>query len=351
MGVKFRKLNIILLLQIFFSPLILNAEFKVGVITGFTGDWGAYGVANRRGIELAEVGQGISFVYEDDQFQPAKTVAAFHKLVDVDNVAAVIIGDTVTAQAVAPIAKHRKIPLLVWASADNAFKDNHFVLRLWTAAERDFSSLRRAVNSHGFKRVKAFTSAHTYSEAWGEAIESFSPDNTRERFTTEPTSFQVEILKLKKSSIDAVAVCLSSGGNGLFIRQMRQLKISFPIFACNFVESSADIAAAGSSINGVFFTAPKLSDKFTALYRSQFSISDHIFSAAVFYDAAKIIEAALKNNPQESLIERILETKISDTALSDLKIVASEDDYHLDFNFAEFLFVDGVIKEQVNGAK
>jgi ABC-type branched-subunit amino acid transport system substrate-binding protein len=337
-----------ILLLILLSPFFVQAEFKVGVITGFTGDWGAYGVANRKGIELADVGPDITFVYEDDQFQPAKTVAAFHKLVDFDKVSAVIIGDMVTAQAVAPIAKQKKIPILVWGNSDNAFRDNPFVLLLWTSAEVDFSALRQLVTRHEYKKIKAYTSAHTYSEAWGTAIESISSDNARERFSTEPSSFQVDILKLKKSSYDAVGICLSSGGNGLFIRQLRQLKISIPIFACNFIESSADILAAGSAMNGVSFAAPKLSEKFRGLYQSRVLKSDHIFSAAVFYDAAKIMAAALMNSQQEPLMARILSATIIDPAQSNLRIITTPHDSFLGFEFAEYKFIDGVIVEQLH---
>jgi ABC-type branched-subunit amino acid transport system substrate-binding protein len=264
------------------------AQQKVGVLAGFTGDWGSYGVAYRHGIELADVGPKATFVYEDDGFLPAKSVSAFRKLLEVDKISSALVGDTVTAQAVAPIALRQKIPLLVWASGAK-FANNPFVLRLWTADEKDLSFIGDEIKRRGYKRLALFTSTHTYSAAWARALMKQYPGSIWEDFSTNPDGFQSSIMKAKAGGFDAIGVCLGGGLNGRFAKQLRNLGLDTPLFGCNFIEASADIEAADGAFDGVWFTAPKLSPEFMTAYKTRFGFTDHVISAAVFHDAALLV--------------------------------------------------------------
>lgn len=321
----------LLLLFIVFICRVYPAcgETRVGVLAAFTGDGAAYGTAYRHGIELAAVGDKATFIFEDDGFQPAKSVSAFRKLTTIDKVTAVLVGDTVTAQAVAPLAKQQGVQLMAWASSDRVFVENPFARRLWTTSVKDYGSAVDEVVRHGYKRVALFTSTHPYCAGWGEAIKARLPGSTLQDFSTDPQSFQAHILKLKSSGVDAVGLCLFPGSNGLFARQMKSLKVSLPVFGCDFLESSADISAAGDAFHGVWFTAPKISHAFVDEYRKRFGTTDHIVSAAIFHDGAKMLVGADK----------------SSFAIEGMKEVDDRGDRHVDFAFATYEIRDGVIQE------
>ena len=102
-----------------------------------------------------------------------------------------------------------------------------------------------------------------------------------------------------------------------------------PVFACDFVEASADIQAADGSFDGVWFTAPKVSEKFIARYREKFGTTDHLVSAALFHDAALL--AAKASNPE--------------FAIEGVKVVEDGGDRHLEFPFATFVFKGAMIEE------
>lgn len=322
-------------LSFVFAPFALwaasvaNAEERIGVIAGFSGDSAAYGAAYRNGIELADLRGGTTFFYEDDGFLPAKTITAFRKLVDIDKVSSVIVGDSVTSQAVASLAKKEKIHLFGWASADKVFLDNPYALRLWTTIERDYGYVADEVVRHGYMRVAVFSSTHPYASAWGDAVQKRLPGSSWDDFPKSPDSFQTYILRLKRSGVDAVGLCLSPGLNGLFTKQMRNLNVSLPVFACDFVEASADIQVADGSFDGVWFTAPKVSAKFIGRYREKFGITDHVVSAALFHDAALL--AVKQSNPE--------------FAIEGITVVEEGGDRHLDFPFATFVFRGSVIEE------
>jgi ABC-type branched-subunit amino acid transport system substrate-binding protein len=294
----------------------------IGVLASYTGDWGAYGQAYRRGIELAGVEDRATFVFEEDGFLPAKTVTAFRKLLEVDKISAVLVGDTVTAQAIAPIALQSHIPLIAWASDDGVFRNNPLALRLWSSRERDIGFISSEISRRGYKRLALFTSTHTYTAAWGANLKARFPGSEWQDFSSPPESFQTYLLKAKQRGFDAIGVCLSSGLNGRLAKQMKQLQISLPLFGCNFLEASADIVAAAGSLDGVWFTAPKISPDFANRYRNSTGITDHVVSAAIFHDAA------------------LLATKTTDKpfAIANLKEVAVHGDRYLEFDYQVLRF-------------
>lgn len=309
---------------------------KIGVLASYTGEWGAYGQAYRHGIEMAEVGDKAVFIYEDDGFLPAKSVTAFRKLVDIDKISAVLIGDTVTAQAVAPIALKRNMPLFAWASADRVFENNPQALRLWGTNAQDISFISEEVKRRGYKRLALFTSAHTYTTMWGKGLVERFPGSRWEDYSIAPESFQANLLKVKNGGFDAIGVCLSSGLNGRLAKQMRELHIALPLFGCNFIEAAVDIKAAAGAFDGVWFTAPKLSAEFVKRYKERFGYTDHVVSAALFHDAA------------------LLATKVSGRpfAITGLREVNDAGDRHLGFDFQVLHFKGSEIQvEELKQAK
>jgi ABC-type branched-subunit amino acid transport system substrate-binding protein len=274
---------------LFSAPVESSAQEKIGVIAGFSGAGAEYGMAYRRGIELAPIPPGFSFVYEDDQFIPAKTISAFNKLIEHDKISKLIVGDTVTAQAVVPIARRRNIPIYLWASEAGEIDSEPLVTRLWDTNERDFGAFIKNLQKRGLKRVALFTSAHTYANDWGAAIKKGLPGSTHVSFSLTPPSYQTEILKARVAKYDAIGLCLNPGDNGVFARQFKQLKTDIPLFACNFVEATVDIDAAAGGLDGVFFSGPKVTSKFITQYKEKFGSTEHLFSAAVFHDAALLL--------------------------------------------------------------
>jgi len=320
------------------SAFCSDKQIKVGVIAGFTGDYAAYGLAFRNGIELAKVGSNIRFIYEDDQFIPSKTLSAFQKLTQLEKVDIILVGDSTSGQAVAPLAKKLKLPLLVWATSQHIFKGNEYVLRLWSEPNRDFYSIKNLIQQKKWHKLAVFSASHFYSEQWGSHISKTFQETSWHRFTNTPESFQPQLLKVKKLGVDALGVCLDPGANGLLIRQARELKMTMPIFGCNFLEASADVLTASSNIEGVLFTSPKISKTFFEEYRNRFGTTNHLLSAALFHDAARLIDQAVNKLPDDDFMRAILHSSLIEPALSGLKVVSTGGESHLEFDFTAYVY-------------
>jgi ABC-type branched-subunit amino acid transport system substrate-binding protein len=329
----------------------VDKGIKVGVIAGFTGDYAAYGSAFKNGIELANVDPNIKFIFEDDQFIPSKTLSAFHKLTSVEKVNIILVGDSTSGQAIAPIAKKLKIPLLVWATSQNIFKGNKYVIRLWSDPDKDFNSIKNLIHKKGWQKIAIFTASHFYSEQWGLEISRSFNRVSWERFATDPESFQTQLLKAKNYEIDALGVCLDPGTNGRLIKQARELKLTVPIFGCNFLESRADALTAKSNINGVLFTSPNISGSFFNAYKKKFATTDHILSAAIFHDAAGLINSAFLDTRPKILIDKIHQSSLTTPAIVGFKITNGSSETFLDFEFATYVYSDGQIKQVENSIK
>jgi ABC-type branched-subunit amino acid transport system substrate-binding protein len=308
-----------------------KAETKIGVLAGFSGVSAGYGTAYRTGIELAPRKDGYSFIFEDDQFLPAKTISAFNKLVTIDKISSAFIGDTVTAQAVAPIARRNKIPLYVWASSSFEANEGSLTTRLWTTDEEDFDYATKDIKKRGIARVALFTSTHTYADSWGRYIAAQLRGSVQQRFDLDQSNFQAAILRTSQQKFDAIGVCLNSGQIGLFARQLRQLKSTIPLFACHFVESDADIDAASGALDGVFFTAPKVSTEFREQYIKARGNTNHLFSAAVFHTAALLATDQIKHQSAFIGMRRITTPKGSS---------------YLSFPFTRYRFHGSEIREE-----
>jgi ABC-type branched-subunit amino acid transport system substrate-binding protein len=281
----------LLLHSFLFSVAEADSRLKVGVIAGFTGDWSAYGVAYRQGIELAAVDKDVNFIYEDDGFDSKKTVAAFRKLADIDKVDAVIVGDTTTALSVAPLAENAKVFVLVWGGDLPELK-NKYVLRIAPdfAVEMDFIS--KVIN----KDLKTLTlvSAHGYAGQWGTELKKLSKNFDLEQFATDPSDYKPILLKSKLKHYDQIAICLNPGQNGLLISQARQLGLTQKYFGCNMLESNADLSSARGAMEGVVFESTEVTDEFTKSFHALAKTNDHLVAAALHYDAAKLLARASK---------------------------------------------------------
>jgi branched-chain amino acid transport system substrate-binding protein len=101
---------------------VTPSTIKVGNIQGVTGPIGWLSEQSKMGVEAyfrfindsgGIYGRKIEFVFEDDGYQPVRTVAAYKKLVGLDKVFAICANQgTVTTDAILPLVEEDKVPLV-----------------------------------------------------------------------------------------------------------------------------------------------------------------------------------------------------------------------------------------------
>ncbi len=346
------KLALFLLLILNF-PAYATPKLKVGVIAGFSGEWAAYGESYRTGIKLAKVEEQIQFIFEDDQFSPAKTVSAFRKLTTIDRVDALIVGDTTTAAALASLAEAEKILTLVWASSGSAFKDRKFIVRIWPPIEKEISAYVDAIHRLPYGKIMLLTSAHDYANDWGRKLKAaLEPQEVYlQEFATDPTDYRALLLRAKTTDYSAFGLCLNPGQNGLFAEQMAQLGMKVPLFGSNFLEASADIQRAKSALNGAWFVSTAITPQFREKYLKATGHTDHIFSAAIHYDAAIALSLAITNGSGATLRDKLFSIREFSGAHKSAVFHSENGDQYIDFPLMRYEIENGAILSYETNAK
>jgi ABC-type branched-subunit amino acid transport system substrate-binding protein len=96
-----------------------STEITVGVIAGLTGDYASVFQNWVSGITLAhELHQKsgkspkVKLHFEDDQFNASKGLSAYRKLIEVNDITALLNGSSATIGAISPLVKRKGIPVI-----------------------------------------------------------------------------------------------------------------------------------------------------------------------------------------------------------------------------------------------
>lgn len=314
------------------APLSAVGEIKVGFIGGFSGPGQAFGEAARNGFELAreEFGaHGISVLYEDDQFDPKKSVAAFNKLTHRDKVDAVIVLGSSPATAVAPLAERQGIPMVAWASARHVAEGRRWVIRSWASGEDEGTALAAKVAELRISRLATIVSADQYALAVRAGLESATKASLVSLGEVSPTEsdFSSLLLRAKSSGAEGIFACLSMGQVGRFAKQARQLKLQFPILGCETFNSGSEIELSEGALDGAWYASVSVSPEFQATFRKRFSADTSIGGSAVHYELYRLLTEVAPSNPsRERIRDYLLSVRARSSVLGILTIAAEGGD-------------------------
>jgi branched-chain amino acid transport system substrate-binding protein len=249
-----------------------TSDITIGWVGPLSGQYASYGKMVKTGVEIAveEInsnggvnGRRIVVVYEDDQLDPKKGVAAFNKLVSVDGVPLVIqaAGSNVML-AQAPIAQRRKVVLISPTCTNPKISEaGEYVFRIAPSdtyqgkiiAEIAFADLgaRSAAvlyinNDYGVGLKDIFL--RDYGEMGGEVKLS-------EGFAPETKDFRTVLGKIKEAAPSIVFLSSLYQEAALIVKQARELGISFQFiggdgcFAPELIERAGDAAEGMVVIN------------------------------------------------------------------------------------------------------
>jgi ABC-type branched-subunit amino acid transport system substrate-binding protein len=326
------KHRILLALCIIAVPCLGHAERRIGFIGGFSGPGKAFGDAARNGFELArgELGdQAITVVYEDDQFDPKKTVGAFNKLVKHDVVDLIVVLGSTPASAVAPLAERAQVPLVAWASADHVARGRRWVVRSWASAKEEGMALAHKANALGVRKVATLAYTDQYAQA---VVQGFSEGYTSETVSlgeVAPTEwdFSAFALQAKNRRVDAVVVCLSVGQGAKFAKQLRQLQMTIPVLGCETLNSSSEVQLSQGALVGAWYASVGVSPDFESRYKARFNADTSIGGAAVHYELHRLLAEIWKpTTPREHLLQQLLSVRGRQSVMGIFDIVADSGD-------------------------
>ena len=216
-----RRLAIMLLAATALVPAggVAQAQVKIGVTISMTGPAASLGVPQRNSIalmpsEIAE--QKVEYIVLDDGADSTKAVANARKLIDENNVDALVGSSTTPASlAMIDVAAEKKVPMISLAASARLIgpmdAQRHWVFK----TPQNDSLMADAIADHmarnGVKTVGFIGFNDAYGDGWlTEATRAFAAHGitlvATEKFARADTSVTGQVLKLVAAKPDAVLI-------------------------------------------------------------------------------------------------------------------------------------------------
>jgi branched-chain amino acid transport system substrate-binding protein len=325
------RYSILVALFVITLPMSGFAEHKIGFIGGFSGPGKAFGDSGRNGFEMAreEFGnQGPTVIYEDDQFDPKKTVAAFNKLLNRDKVDLVVVLGSTPASAIAPLAERARVPMIAWASAEHISRGRHWVIRSWPGASEEGAKLASKAKELQLKKVATIA----YTDQYALGVTKGFTENFKESVSlgeVSPTELEFSALasQVRNRGIDGVMMCLSVGQGARLAKLLRQLQLQIPILGCETINSSAEIELSNGALSGAWFATIGFLPDFESRYKARFNVDAVIGGAAVHYELYRLLsEIWREGTSREQLISGLLKTRNRNSVFGHFDIATESGD-------------------------
>lgn len=291
---------------------------RVGVILPLSGDSASIGVSIKNGITMAydklpaETRSKITLLFEDDQLNPAMTVTAFQKLLNMDRIDVLITGYSGPSKAVAQLAEQKKIPQIAIASDPQIVRGKQYVMNFWVTPEEEARAALSEALKRGYKRIARITAIQQGFLAIKAGFDQQNSGRLRieidEEYNPETRDFKTFLAKVKsRNDLDAIFVLLMvNGQTGIFARQAGEMGITLPLFNVEgFEDKNEQNLSQGALVGHWYSTNDDPSGRFLDEYQKRFPAAS-VFAAGNGHDALLLLAAAVEKNPDSQAINSFL---------------------------------------------
>ena len=248
----------------------LAAELKVGFFGPLSGPVAVYGTESLAGTQFAleEIHRNkmlgadtIKLITADDVANPGAAAQAVQRMIDVDQVIAVIGGPTSAGTAAAiEVTRAAEIPQLSPLAVDPALtkQNNPWFARI--AQSGDVFASNAAEWMFKKQNVKSVYLL-VRNDNWGQPLAEAFAIKAKElgmevkgRVAYEPTAkeFKPMLAKMAEAKPDFVAILGYYTESGLMVKQMSEMNIKLPIFAMTAVAIPQYLEIAGPAAEGSY---------------------------------------------------------------------------------------------------
>jgi branched-chain amino acid transport system substrate-binding protein len=249
---------------------------KVGAIFSVTGPAAWLGDPEKKTVQMIEEdinkagginGYPLKVLIEDDETQEAKAVNAVEKLIEENNVLAVI-GPSISGSslAVKPICEKDKVPDVSCAAAEKIvtpisdskyiFKtpqlDSHVAIRILEQLKKMGINKIGIISSTSAFGNQGRLQLHKYAKKIGIEIVA------DETYGPKDTDMTAQLKKIESTGAGAVVNWSIEPAQSLVAKNMRQLGMKIPLFQSHGFGNPKYIQAAGEAAEGIIFPAGRL---------------------------------------------------------------------------------------------
>jgi branched-chain amino acid transport system substrate-binding protein len=325
------SIAIILVATTIFTGCTNNQEsesYKLGAILSISGPASNLGVPEKQTLEMLTEelnangginGHQVEMVIYDDETNAEKTATLATRLVERDEVLAVI-GPTFTGGTMAIVNTMNSLetPLVSLAAGIDIItpiEERYWIFKTPQTEREAVIEVYKYMESKGQKDVAIITDTSGFGAGGRKYLLSESEkyginivdDQT---FSSGDTSMQSQLTHIKGTAAEAVIVWATDKESSIVASDMRALQMTIPLYASHGIANMAFIENAGDAADGVIFPAGKLliadqvpsSDPQQSTLLSYKEDFESLYGAGTIstfgghaYDAFGIIAKALEN--------------------------------------------------------
>jgi len=316
-----KRFALVLVLVIMATSLVLAQDIKIGGVGPVTGDAATFGVSTKNGMMMAVDewntkggvfnGRKVKLIFEDDKGDPAEGATVYTKLIQQDNVVAIVgtVMSKVTL-AGAPIAQAAGIPMISPTSTNEKVTlVGDYIFRACF-----IDPFQGTVGANfAFKDLKAkkaaaiFDIGNDYTKGLAEnfkaTFEKLAGKGSVVAYEGHPsgaTDFKAQLTKIIAAKPAVLYVPDYYNDVGLIAKQARELGFKGPMVGGDGWDSPELVKLGGSAVENGFFTnhyAPAdkrpIVQDFVKKYTARFGAEPDAL-AALAYDAMQIMLDAIK---------------------------------------------------------
>jgi len=290
----------------------MDEPVKIGWMGPLTGDAASFGNSIKRGVELAQQdlnADNIEIIFEDSKCEGKDAVSAINKLINIDQVQA-IIGEVCSGAtlAAAPLAQENGVVLISAASTSPKIsQQGGFIFRTVPSDALQGSFAANLVFDHGQRKLAILYS----NEEYGLGFKNVLSENfvslggqvvSSESFERTTVDLRTQLTKIKAADPDALFIVSNSPDSAIAaLQQIEQLGIVAKLYGSEGLKSPDIVAGAAAAAEGLTVTSVSAgTSEFTARHNQAFGESPGPF-AAQGYDAfvaiARAVERGASHGP------------------------------------------------------
>ncbi len=288
-------------------------EIVIGEYGSLSGSNAVFGQGTHNGIMLAVdevnaagglLGKPVRLVTEDDEGNQDEAVTVVKRLIDRDNVVA-ILGEVASTRSLAGggVCEQEHVPMISPSSTNpNVTKGRKYVFRVCFTDDFQGSVGAKFALRMGWKHVAIFSSSNSdYSKMLSQFFkETFTASGgqvvSEETYSDGDEDFKAQLTRMQSKNPDAVYLPGYYTEIDLILRQARNLGFTVPFFGGD----GWDGVTLDANSDGCYFTNhyspedPRPSvQKFIAAYKAKYGAVPDAFGITG-YDAARVLFDAIR---------------------------------------------------------
>lgn len=295
----------------------------IGAIVSATGATSALGAQERNVLEMMEgyinggggvLGRPVDIVIEDDESETSKAVTAANRLIDQENVVAIIAATgSPSTLAVKEITAEIGLPQIAMAAA-NDITDKAPMEWIWRTPHKDAMAVARALtyvsDTLGVANIAVLHDENAFGSSGATEIAKTAGDYgltivATESYKTNDTDVTAQLTKIKGESPEALVVWGTNPGPALAAVNMKQLNMDIPYVGSHGIANAKFIELAADAAEGVVFPAGRLlvpssitdpdqkevTDLFVERYEYEYGEAPNTFAGYAFEAITLLVDA------------------------------------------------------------